>query len=68
MAILISIHYSKFKRFSNVPDEISPKILSSFVEYDVLVVVPDRYDFKFSIKPAERKRRKKTQLIYRKLN
>ena len=56
MAILESIYYSKFERFSNVADEISAKRLSRFLEREVLVVVPDRYDFKFSRKTAERKR------------
>ena len=57
MAILESIDCSKFERFSNVADEISVKLLSSFLECEVLVVVPDRYYFKFSIKAAKRKRR-----------
>ena len=56
MAILESIDYSKFERFSNVADEISVKLLSSFLECEVLVAVPDRYYFKFSMKAAERKR------------
>ena len=47
MAILESSYYSMFESFSNVADEISAKLLSSFLEYEVLVVVPDRYDFKF---------------------
>ena len=55
---LESIDYSKLERFSNVADEISAKLLSSFLECEVLVAVPDRYDFEFSIKAAERKRRK----------
>ena len=57
MAILESIDCSKFQRFSNVADEISAKLLSSFLKCEVLVLVPDRYDFKFSIKAAERKHR-----------
>ena len=57
MAILESIDYSKFERFSNATDEISGKLLSSFLEFEVLVVVPDRYNIKFSLKAAERKRR-----------
>ena len=32
MAILQSVDYSKFKRFSNIVDEISTKFLSSFLE------------------------------------
>ena len=56
MAILESIDYSKFEKFSNVADEISAKV-SSFLEGEVLVVVPDRYDFKFLKKAAEKKRR-----------
>ena len=31
------------------------KLLSSFLEYQVLVVIPDRYGFEFPIKGAERK-------------
>ena len=59
MAILqyLYIDYSKFKIFSNVADEISAKLLSSFLEYEVLVVVTDQYDFEFSVKAAERKPR-----------
>ena len=38
MAILQSIDYSKFERFSNVGDEISTKVLLSFREFEVLVV------------------------------
>ena len=40
MAILQSIDHNKFERFSNVSDEISAKFLSSFIEYEVLAVVP----------------------------
>ena len=57
IAILQSIDYSKFERFSNVADEISTKLLSSFLECEVLVAVTDGYDFEFSIEAAERKRR-----------
>ena len=57
MAILKCIDYSKFERFSNVADEVSAKLLLSFLEYEMLVVVTDRYDFEFSIKAADRKRR-----------
>ena len=32
MAILQSIDYSKFEKFSNVADDISAKLLSSFLE------------------------------------
>ena len=39
IAILRSIDYSKFERFSNVADEISTKLLSSFLESEVLVAV-----------------------------
>ena len=56
IAILQSIDYSKFERFSNVPDEISAKLLSSSLECEVLVAVTDGYDFEFSIEAAERKR------------
>ena len=54
MAILQSIDYSKLGKFSNVADEISARLLSSFLEYELQVVVTDWYDFKFSIKAAER--------------
>ena len=58
MAILESIDYRKFGRFSNVADEIYAKLLWSFHECKLLVVVPNRYDFRFSIiKAAEGKRR-----------
>ena len=57
MAILQSIDYNKFERFSNVSDEISAKILSGFLDCEVLVIVPDLYGFEFSIEGAERKRR-----------
>ena len=53
--ITIYIDYSKFKRFSNIADEVSSKLLSSFLEYEVLVVVTDRYDFESSIKAVDRK-------------
>ena len=36
---------------------LSVKALSSFIECEVLVVVPGRYNFEFSRKGAERKRR-----------
>ena len=39
IATLQSIDYSKFERFSNVADEISTKLLSSFLESEVLVAV-----------------------------
>ena len=54
MAILQSTDYSKFKRFYNVADKVSTKLLSSFLECEMLV--PDGYDFEFSIEAAERKR------------
>ena len=57
MAMLQSIDYRKLERFSNVADEISRKLLSSFLECEVLVVVSYWYSFEFSIKAAERKRR-----------
>ena len=56
MAIL-QFDYNKFERFLNVADEVSAKLLSSFLEYEVQVVITDRHDFEFSIKAAERKRR-----------
>ena len=57
MALLQSIDYSKFKRFSNVADEISAKLLSSFLECEVRVAVTDRYNFEISIKASDRKHR-----------
>ena len=56
MEILQSIHYSKFGKFSNVANEISARVLLSFLKYELLVAVTDRYNFGFSIKAAERKR------------
>ena len=55
MAILQSIDYSKFERLSNVADEISAKLLSSFLKCEVLVGVTDGYDFEYSMEVAERK-------------
>ena len=56
MAILQSIDYNQFQGFSNVADEISTRLFSSFCEYEVLVAVPYRYNFEFSIKANGRKR------------
>ena len=53
----MNIDYSKFERFSNVADETAAKLLSSLLEYEVLVVVTDRYDFEFPIKADDKKRR-----------
>ena len=55
MAILQSIDYNKFQRFSNVADEISTRPLSRFCEWEVLVVVLDQHNFEFSIKATTRK-------------
>ena len=66
MPILQSIDYSKFEIFSNVADEISVKLLSSFLEYEVLVAVTDRYNFEFPIKVAERKYQTEDTTHYRK--
>ena len=55
MAILQSIDYNKFERFSNVADEISTKLFSNFLKGEVLDAVIDRYDVEFSIEAAERK-------------
>ena len=57
MTILQSTDYSKFERFSNVADELSARLVSSFLECEVLVAVHHRYDFEFLIKAFERKRR-----------
>ena len=46
MAILQSIDCSKT----------SARLISRFLEYEVLLVVTDRYDFEFSVIAAERKR------------
>ena len=68
MTTLQSIDYNKFERFSNVPDEISAKLLSSFLECEALVVVPDRYDFEFSVNGTEKKNAGQiTHVTYRKL-
>ena len=56
MAILESIDYSKFERFSNAADEISPNFLSYKLTWiEVLVVVPDQYDFKIFNKTCWKK-------------
>ena len=47
--------HSKFERFSNIAHEVPATFLSSFLKYEVLVVVTDWYDFEFSIKAADRK-------------
>ena len=52
MAILQSTDYSKFERFSNVADEISTKLISSFLECELLVAVTNGYEFEFSIETA----------------
>ena len=57
MAILQSIDCSKFKTFSNAADEISRKLLLSFLKCEVILAVTDRYGFEISIKAAERKLR-----------
>ena len=54
---------NKFERFWNVTDEISAKLLSSFLECEVLVVIPDRYGFEFSIKGAERKHIQEIEIL-----
>ena len=48
LAMLESIHNTKFEGFSNVAEEIYTKLLSSLFKYELLVIVPDLYDFKFS--------------------
>ena len=42
-------------------------LLQSFIECEVLVVVPDQYDFEFSKTAAERKHQTEAQFIYRNL-
>ena len=49
--------YNKFERFSNVADAISAKLLSSFLECELLALISDWYGFEFSIKGAEGKHR-----------
>lgn len=46
--------FSKFERSSNVAYGITYKIISSFQESDLLVIVTDRYDVQLSMKSAER--------------
>ena len=65
MAILQFIDYNKFERFSNVANEISAKLHSSFLDCQVLVVIPDRYGFEFLLKMLKENTGQKTQLIYR---
>ena len=47
MATIQSTDFSKSERFSNVADGITYKIISSFQESDLLVIIPDRYDVEF---------------------
>ena len=56
MATLKSNDFSKFELFSNVVNGIIFKIISSFQESDLLIIVPMSYDFELSIKSAERLR------------
>ena len=51
--------------FSNVADEISAKLLSSFFECEVLVVVSDQHGFEF--KELKENNGQKTQRIYMRL-
>ena len=55
IAIFESIDYSRFEIFSNVGDEISRKLLSSFIECEVLVAITDGDGFEFSKEASERK-------------
>ena len=57
MATIQPTDFSKLERFSNVADGITYKIILSFLESALLVIVPDRYDVELSIKSAERLRR-----------
>ena len=50
MTMLLSLDYSKFKRFSNIIDKISIKLISTFVNCEVPDVVPDRYGFEKLLK------------------
>ena len=62
MAKIQPTDFSKFERFSNVADGITSKIISSFQESDLLVTVADRYEIEWSLKSAERLRRKKNSV------
>ena len=53
--IAMHINQRQFERFSNAADEVFAKVLSSFLDYEVLVVDTDRYDIEFSMKAAIRK-------------
>ena len=57
MTILQSIDHNKFERLSNVANEISTKLLSSFLKGEVSDGVSDGYDVEISMEAAERKRR-----------
>ena len=54
MATIQPTEFSKFERFSSVAERIAYKIILSFQERDLLVIVPDRYEIELSIKSAER--------------
>ena len=62
MAKIQPTDFSKFERFSNVVDGITSKIISSFQESDLMVIVADRYEIEWSLKSAERLRRKKNSV------
>ena len=55
--------FSKFERSSNVAYGITYKIISSFQESDLLVIVTDRYDVQLSMKSAERLLRTASSVI-----
>ena len=57
IAKLQFIDYSKFERCFYIADENSTKLLSSFLECEVLVAYTDGYDFEFLKEAAERKHR-----------
>ena len=57
MAMITSTDLSKFERCSNVADGVTTKIISSFQESDLFVIVPDPYGFELLIDSAERLRR-----------
>ena len=45
IATIKSTNFSKFEQFCNVADEITSEIISSFQESNLMVIIPDCYNF-----------------------
>ena len=62
MTMIKSTEFSKFEQCYDVAGGVTTKIISSFQESELLVIVPDPYGFELLIKSAERLR------LYRKFS